>query len=284
MISQDTGSWNEWESIWKRSKRSYSGLSNVLFTRDAPKNIYQFWHKGYANDLLSLISPNKHGRFIELGSGRGTTSMYLADKGFNNITLVDLSKEGLKQAEENFEFFNLPKPKIHIGDVRDTGLESERFDCIYNIGLLEHFEEPVPVLKEAKRLLKKGGILFMPVVPRYSFWRGWRMRVLLNPFSILKHFLKQILNIREKRNVQMVRTENNEEQYENYLKEAGFNTISVLPYNPYWKVNKDGSWWETNITLPFYRWHYRTFSESKKISMQSKSGRNVCVYLFAIND
>lgn len=225
----ETGSWVEWDGIWKNANKT-NGLPNILFTKGDAKSIYQFWHKGYANDLLKLLPPQKDIKLLELGSGRGTTSMYLADNGFTDITLVDLSKEGLAQAIDNFTLFQLPKPKIQVTDVRKTKLESENFDCIYNIGLLEHFEDPVPVLKEAKRLLKKGGIIFMPVVPRYSFWRGWRIRVLLNPLSVLKHFVKQVFGLIKTGNPDMVRTSYNEDQYLKFLEEAGFTNVSVLPY------------------------------------------------------
>lgn len=276
----ETGSWVEWEGIWKNANKT-NGLPNILFTKGEAKSIYQFWHKGYANDLLKLLPSQKNIKLLELGSGRGTTSMYLADNGFTDITLVDLSKEGLAQAIDNFTLFQLPKPKIRVADVRNTELKSESYDCVYNIGLLEHFENPVPVLKEAKRLLKKGGMIFMPVVPRYSFWRGWRIRVLLNPLSVLKHFVKQIFGLRKMGNPDMVRTSNDGDQYIKFLEEAGFEHVSVLPYNPYWKINKDGSWWESYFTLPIYNWHYKVFSINKDISLASRPKRNVCLYLVA---
>ena len=49
-------------------------------------------------------------------------------------------------------------------DARDTRLPAESYDCIYSVGLLEHFEDPKPLLEEAVRLLRPGGLHFAVIV------------------------------------------------------------------------------------------------------------------------
>jgi len=83
-----------------------------------------------------------------MGAGKGTTSMYLADAGYEDITMVDLSDAGFKLATENCRREGVTPPKMMIADCEKTGLKEETYDCIYNIGLLEHFEDPAPTLRE----------------------------------------------------------------------------------------------------------------------------------------
>ncbi len=134
--STTQGSSGQWNDIWNE----YAGKGNEmkkLFTRGTPSTIYQFWQRAYFEDFIQLIGDKRDGKFLELGSGRGTTSLYLADSGIKDITLVDLSEQALSQAEANFEFENVPPPKTVLANAEDTKLPSNSFDFIYNIGVLD---------------------------------------------------------------------------------------------------------------------------------------------------
>lgn len=79
MNIRSKGSYEGWDNIWKGE--SDSEKLNLHFTKVKPKTIYQFWQKAYAQDLLNLIKEKDYKSFCELGSGRGTTSMYLSYAG-----------------------------------------------------------------------------------------------------------------------------------------------------------------------------------------------------------
>ena len=91
--------------------------------------------------------------------------MYMASRGFTDITLVDLSASVLDIAKENFRRFELAEPTCVVGNVEGTELSEGSFDVIYNIGLLEHFRDVRHVLAESFRILAVGGIIFMVIVP-----------------------------------------------------------------------------------------------------------------------
>src|SRR6185312_8323634 len=71
-------------------------------------------------------------------------------------------------AKVNFAEEGLTLPKLVHGDARDTHLLSEDYDCVFSIGLLEHFEDPRPVLIESARLLRPGGLHFAVIMPERS--------------------------------------------------------------------------------------------------------------------
>ncbi len=68
---------------------------------------------------------------------------------------------GLDQANEAIEALQKKYPEINyvIGDVYDTGFPDESFDYAVMGELIEHLEEPTRAIKEAYRILKKGGVL-----------------------------------------------------------------------------------------------------------------------------
>ncbi|MEM8528904.1 MAG: class I SAM-dependent methyltransferase [Bacteroidota bacterium] len=273
------GSYEGWNDIW--DAQSKQGELNPMYTESTPQTIYQFWQNAYANDLLSLIGEKNYSSFRELGAGRGTTSMYLSKNGYHDVTMVDLAEEGFKVATYSFKYFNLPKPKMLLANVEQTGLEEEFFDCIYNIGLLEHFENPAPTLVENYRLLKKDGLIFMPIVPALPFSKSLLARIFFNPISIVKHLVKTLLGKTKKSaSSSILRTTHDREYYVKICEEIGFKEVQCIPYNPYWKVNPDGNFLD-KVTLPIYRWHYKTFRQGKQLSLRCSAAAELCCLMLA---
>jgi ubiquinone/menaquinone biosynthesis C-methylase UbiE len=250
------GSADIWNLIWNKLKDSNQS-DKCLFTLNTPMTLYQFWQKAYATDLLILLRNSNYVDFLELGAGRATTSMYLNQSGKNNITLIDLSEQAKMTAVENFAAYNLSFNNYLLTDVRQTGLNEETFDCIYNIGLLEHFDQPLDVLRESYRLLRKGGMIFMPVFPDYQSGHSRLLRFFLNPVSL---FLKLF---RKKNENEMIRTVHNRKYYEDLCHQAGFVDIQCCPYNQFPKIIRSG-WYERNIILRLYKWYYAVKQKKEK--------------------
>lgn len=275
MSSKSQGSHEEWNSIW--SQQSSEKLLNPMYAQKETQNIYQFWQKAYAEDLLRYIKGLNFKTFCELGAGRGTTTMYLARAGFTDLTMVDLAKKGFEIARHSFKHYDLPIPTFHVSNVEQTTLADNSFDCIYNIGLLEHFDDPKPTLKETYRLLKTGGRIFMPIVPKMPWYKSFAPRMLLNPISIIKIIAKRILKPNNS-NGSVNRTSHNRDFYKHICKELGFKNVECYPYNPYWKINNKLSN-ERSITLPVYKWYLKKFKEDKVLRLKTSSAFECCYLL-----
>ncbi|MFN7291341.1 MAG: class I SAM-dependent methyltransferase [Pirellula sp.] len=250
------GSAQEWDAIWKTVGDLGHARAKV-FTRSTPKTIYEFWQKCYFEDLLLTMQPQPDWAFLELASGRGTTSTYLASKGFKNITLLDLSESALEQAKKNFISENFQVPQTIVGNAEATGLPPNSFDCIYNIGVLEHFEDPSAILAESLRLLKPGGKIFMPIVPAMPYSHSILSRVLFNPLSLARQIVKKLLRRASTSSEStMVRTSTNAEEYLRVARKVGFSNAVCVSYNPYWKLYSDNSRIEDFFIVPIYRRYY----------------------------
>lgn len=268
MESKNNGSFKGWNEVWKTENEK--AQINQYFQEGEATTIFSFWQQGYATDLLNLIKGKGYTKFCELGSGRGTTSMYLSAAGYDDITMVDLADEGFEIAKISFPYYKLNTPKMILANVESTGLESESFDCIYNIGLLEHFEDPSLTLKETYRLLKSGGMIFMPILPTVSFGKLFILRLFFNPLALLKLCIIKILNL-EKKAVDngILRTNYNESFYLKICHGLGFRNINCIPYNPYYLVN-DAGFIFNNFIFPAYKLHYKIFKRSKVITFKTK--------------
>jgi ubiquinone/menaquinone biosynthesis C-methylase UbiE len=263
--AEDAGDWRRWDQVWRDIG---PGSDGILYTSSAPRSMLQFWQRAYFEDLWALTQGKVAGaRYLELGAGRGTTSMYLASRGCD-VTLLDLAPAGLRLAIENFRACDLRRPKVVIGDGRNTGLASNSYDCVYNIGLLEHFEDPVPVLRESLRVLKPGGLMYMVIVPEGSPWRSLPVRLALNPLStgwrVLAAAARRVARVlgfgrggasdTAGAADDMVRTTHSRGRYEQWLRDLGGRDVCCLPYNPYFQVYASPAL-ERLITLPIYAAH-----------------------------
>ena len=277
MLSKSKGSFEGWNEVW--NKQSEAELLNPMYTESEPSDIFQFWQKGYALDLLNLLKGKHYQSFCELGSGRGTTTMYLAKAGYTDCTMVDLAERAFEVARYSFDKYKLPLPKMLLNDVEQTNIADASFDCIYNIGLLEHFDDPKPTLAESHRLLKPGGMIFNPIVPAQAFYKSLFHRSLFNPLSIAKILAKTAIGYRRTQ-TNINRTDHRGGYYEAICKELGFKNVRCIPYNPYWKVNDDGMVL-THLTLPAYKWYYRTFKKGTNLSFATSEIFGRCFLLLA---
>ena len=246
-----------WDNLWKSGDVG----RNELYTEGIPQNVSQLIHRGYCEDLCYLMGDRvSSARYLEGGAGRGTTAMHLSKQNFD-VTMLDLSAEGFRVAEVNFKHHGLRLPAMIIADAQDTGLPDCSYDCVYSIGLLEHFINPKPLLQEAFRLLKPGGLLFKVIVPKQSVIRAWLLSALLNPTSYsldaAKHVVKKMIGYTspEERKIRTTRTNYPRSRYAKWMRELGAVDIMCVPYVPYRQVYQSEAL-EEKITLPLYRRHY----------------------------
>jgi SAM-dependent methyltransferase len=83
---------------------------------------------------------------------------------------IDISRPIVAQAQAAFEARPAGRTALHsaVADVRDLPFGDERFDGIYSMGTIEHFDETERAVAEIARVLKPGGRAIVGVPNRYD--------------------------------------------------------------------------------------------------------------------
>lgn len=104
----------------------------------------------------------KQNRVMDLGCGGGILSESLAQAGAE-VVGVDIEQRLIDVAKHHAESMNL---SIDYRALNVENIESEHFDVIVCMEMLEHVAEPREILSHCHRLLKSGGYLFLSTINR----------------------------------------------------------------------------------------------------------------------
>lgn len=105
------------------------------------------------------VLPLLKGKVCDLGCG--PAEMY---KGTNiDVTGVDFSEEAIREARINY-----PQGSFLVADARAINLPSGSFDTVIMSGLLDYFDDWADVLKEARRITQKDGIVIGTLLHGYK--------------------------------------------------------------------------------------------------------------------
>ena len=103
---------------------------------------------------------------LDIGCGACGKTMYYGKMGAAHITGMDIVESYEKEAYDLAEELGLSdKFKFVVGDAAKTNFPDESFDVIIMNDAMEHVADPVGVLNEAYRILKKGGRLYVNFPP-----------------------------------------------------------------------------------------------------------------------
>jgi methionine biosynthesis protein MetW len=157
-----------YEKYWqKRKKEIGEPIRSII-----PSFLRQFSQYGA---IANQIPPKS--KILDLGCGDGNVTQLFLEKG--EVIGVDISKEALKKAASlgiKTKLYDLNKLPLSFGD--------ESFDIVILTDTLEHFIDPLNMLKESLRILANGGRVII-TVPNFARLSN-RLRMLWgDPVDIL---------------------------------------------------------------------------------------------------
>ncbi len=137
--------------IIEKTKNDYNLISQQFSS--TRKNIWKEF--GFLFENLE-----KNTSILDLGCGNGRFYHFFKDKKINYWG-VDISEKLIEKAKENH-----PRANFETANALNLPFEDEKFDSIFSLAVFHHIptvEERIKFLKEAKRVLKKNGILKISV-------------------------------------------------------------------------------------------------------------------------
>lgn len=189
--------------------------------------------KRRAGRIISGLDLKDGDKVLEIGCGNGYYLSLLNRLGLNlDLTGVDNDELALKDAAK---FIGDKKVKLILVDAIKLPFKDSSFDKVVMSEVVEHVQDEEGVLKEARRVLKKDGILSLTTcnINYPFFWDpiNWTLQHLFNT-HIKKGFWAGIWN----QHTRLYR----KEQIEKIIKNSGFQiersetlTSWCLPFNHY---------------------------------------------------
>lgn len=119
------------------------------------KSLFEREKWRFEKEILPLINLPKSARILDIGCGSGSFLKALAEKGYSQITGIDLSEEQVKLAHQ------LGVIQVQQGDlVEFLNTADHKFDLISGMDIIEHFtkNELVDLLRLIQNHLNPGGL------------------------------------------------------------------------------------------------------------------------------
>ncbi|MGI8610350.1 MAG: class I SAM-dependent methyltransferase [Candidatus Dormibacteria bacterium] len=163
------------ESEWHRLDNPYEGLIEQEIHRRA---------------FADLLPPGA--RVLDAGGGPGKWTGWLLQRG-HRVVLGDLSPRMLEIARRELAAAGVAADEVVELDARDLSrFPTASFDAVLSMGPLYHLtdgEDRRAVVREARRVLRPGGMLLATVMTRYA----WSLQALLESGSPRLEAVREML-------------------------------------------------------------------------------------------
>ena len=143
-----------WEDYWEEKEARKSNKRKSLLFMEILKT-------------FDKHLPNTKGlTILEIGGGQGEYLLYLSRHFGYKAFSLDYSRIGNEQTRDLFSNAGL-EVELYERDLFSDNSDLPRFDIVFSLGLIEHFDNPTLVVGKHLDLVKPGGILLLGV-PNYG--------------------------------------------------------------------------------------------------------------------
>ncbi len=170
-------------------------------------------------EILKKYITSPENRIYDIGGGIGIYSSWLKELG-NEVHLLELAPSAVEYAINNQSENNIPIAEVC--DARNINRSDESADFVLLMGPLYHLQnrdDRLMVLNEAKRVLKKDGILFSVGISKFSS-TTWA----LSTYGKDNNFLDDDIYSGMIENELSTGIHNRPKEYPNFIAQAYFHT------------------------------------------------------------
>ena len=175
---------------------------------------WRLYHAPIISALECALAQSPGPSVLNLGSGPFFELQQLRDNG-RRFTICDVDPRAVELAKERYS------SRLAGADVLEPGralpYPDDGFDAVVSMDVIEHVPEPLPWVREALRVLKPGGLLFL-TTPNYgSLSLRFLENTALEAVARLQHFSRK----------QLHPSKMDEAKLSQVLREAGVSALSI---------------------------------------------------------
>jgi SAM-dependent methyltransferase len=167
-------------------------------TREYFDAIEGYRYRVYAPWMREAIGFDRYRgkRLLEIGCGTGTDLLQFA-RGGASVTGVDLTPLSVEITRQRFEVYNL-SGDFALEDAERLSLADESFDVVYSFGVLHHTPDTARAIREAHRVLRRGGEAIIMLYNRASlyYWGSIVLKRGILRGELLSKSVEQIMSER----------------------------------------------------------------------------------------
>jgi len=156
--------------INKINNKNLSAIWNKVWSDNSPKNYstLRFLKTEDKINILKSLGVDFIGKqVLDIGCGEGTALFYLYENyGITGIG-IDITDSLIKKNQK--KAVDYPGLRFELGEQKNLDFPSNEFDIVLSWGVVEHIKEYIYALSEARRVLKKDGILILIQPNSWSF-------------------------------------------------------------------------------------------------------------------
>jgi len=167
-----------WGEFWEKQANS-RGLIHQLIR----------WSRSYFSYINFFKKHCTGASLLEAGCGSAESTLRLASetKDITRVTLLDFAPQSMVLARRNARIYGVDADFV-LGDIHFMPFKPCSFDFVWNLGVLEHFENPISIIKEMERVIKNGGKIAAIVPFKYTPLQYVSTIILKTPLIITKSY------------------------------------------------------------------------------------------------
>ena len=218
---------------------------------------YYHYNRFISTQLKRHLDELKGKRLLELGCGRGTSSIYQAVIHGLEVVPTDYSEGAVTIANRNMDKYGVPGQAVQA-DIFNLPFPPGSFDVVISLGVMEHIENAVDAYREMHRMLRPGGVMISMNVPEKSD----NIQRIASPLNRLLVQIKDSFAIQDNKpwldpksrskTADVHRSTMTGSMFAEKASQGGFERIEVFEVNPFPTIDPLPKWGDWLVTRLYF--------------------------------